>query len=128
MSYNLNNNNAEKWTLEVATAFMQEALELSYKSDSDFIGEIAQEQKTDKGTYTYLKNKFPKLQGYYNTIKANCETNCFRNGKKGDIVPSLAIMNLKSNYGWTDRVDTTTKDEKVEVSVINLGNGIKPNE
>lgn len=101
------NTNAEKWDIETSIDFMNKAVELSYTKTYDFIGEIAQEQRTNKGTYTYLKEKFPELKNLYDTIKSNCETNCFRNGKKGDIVPSLAIMNLKSNHGWTDRVDNT---------------------
>jgi hypothetical protein len=36
-------------------------------------------------------------------IISNCETNCFSNSKKGNIREATAIVNLKSNHGWTDR-------------------------
>ena len=117
---NENNKNAEKWDLETAVKFMEEALELSYDKEYDFIGEIAQEQKTNKCTYTYLSNKFEVLKGYSELIKSNCESNCFRNGKKGDIVPSLAIMNLKSNHGWTDRVDNTSKGNEIKSEKVTI--------
>ena len=112
------NNNAEKWTLEEATAFLDEAIVLSLDKEYDFIGEVAKAQKSYKEVYNYIVDKFPSLSNKLNQIKSNCESNCFYNGKKGDIVPSLAIMNLKSNHGWTDRIDQTTKGGKVEGATI----------
>jgi hypothetical protein len=103
------NTNAEKWTLDEASSFMELAVLRSEELEFDFIGEVAKELKQDKGVFDYIVEKFPELTRHKKRIKYNCEVNCFRNGKKGDIVPSLAIMNLKSNHGWTDRVDNTTK-------------------
>ena len=107
----------EDWTLEKATEFMKEAVELSSQRKYDFIGEVAKDQKSYHLVYKYLVDKFPELKPFLDTIKTNCETNCFFNGKSGNIVPSLAIMNLKSNHGWTDRVDTTTKGNEINGSI-----------
>ena len=106
-----NNKNAEKWDIETATALLTDALELSYQKKYDFIGEIAQKFRIDKGTFDYIIDKFPELKSIKTHILANCETNCFRNSKKGKINIAVGIVNLKSNHGWTDRLDTTTKDK-----------------
>lgn len=104
------NINAEKWTIEEAEKFFNTAVEISDNIDYDFIGEICKDLGQDKGIFDYLIEKFPntRFKTLKNRIKNNCEVNCFRNAKKGDIVPSLAIMNLKSNHGWTDRVENRT--------------------
>ena len=123
------NKNAEKWTIEEANDFMDKAVELSANKKYDFVGEVAKELGQYHQLFTYLKDKFPDLDYQYKMIFSNCETNCFLNGKKGDIIPSLAIMNLKSNHKWTDRVDNTTKDKELTTTnIVNLGTGVKPNE
>lgn len=124
------NINAEKWSLEDATSLFENCLETAKNKEldcNDFIGEVAQQNDTDLYQLDYLKEKYPELERVYQTIKRHCEANCFTNGKKGDIVPSLAIMNLKSNHGWTDRVDNTTKGKEVSTTtIINLGEGKEP--
>lgn len=112
----INNKNAEKWTEEEAIELFNKCLKTSMDKTSDcndFIGEIAQEHKTTLSTLDYLTTKFPHLECVYKDIKSNCEANCFRNGKNSKIIPSLAIMNLKSNHGWTDRSDTTTNGKEL---------------
>lgn len=101
------NTNAERWGFEEAEKFMLEAVELSKDKKYDFIGEIAREQGAYKEVYNYITEKHEELKPLLKTIKGNCESNCFYNGKKQNITPSLAIMNLKSNHGWTDRVENT---------------------
>lgn len=101
------NTNAEIWTEEEAKSFLEEAVSISESEDYDFIGEVAKAQGSYKSVYSYLVDKFPSLKTLLDTLKSNCEANCFCNGKKGNITPSLAIMNLKSNHGWTDRVENT---------------------
>lgn len=120
------NKNAEKWTLEIATKLFDDAIILSDDAERtyDFIGEIARELKQYKEVFTYLSEKFPELKEVHKRLLSNCEANCFYNGKKSNIVPSLAIMNLKSNHGWTDRADVTTQGESV--NHISLGSGINP--
>lgn len=102
----IGNTNAEKWSEESATELFNKALHISAdkaSNENDFIGEVAQTAGTNLSIMEYLRNKYPALLTVYDQIKRNCEANCFRNGKNGTIVPSLAIMNLKSNHGWTDR-------------------------
>ena len=122
------NKNAEKWSFADAEQFLLEALEMSKQNKYDFIGEVAKAMDSYIEVFDYLVGKFPELKYIKNHIKSNCETNCFSNGKKGDINTAMAIVNLKSNHGWTDRVDTTSKDEKVSTTIINLGDGTNPNE
>jgi len=112
----INNKNAEKWTFEEAEELFLKCLEISKdkeSEDNDFIGEVAQSAGTNLSILDYLKSKYTALKSIYEQVKSNCETNCFRNGKKGKINPSLAIMNLKSNHNWTDRIDNTTKDKEI---------------
>ena len=97
------NKNAETWTLKEAKALFDKALALSEKEEYDFIGEIAKDLKSYKEIFTYLSDKYPELQTIHNHIISNCEANCFHNSKKGKIREATAIVNLKSNHGWTDR-------------------------
>lgn len=113
MSAEEGNKYAEKWTLKEATELFDDALEMSEGEDYDFIGEIAKELKAYKELFTYISEKFPELKEKHKQIKSNCEATCFYNGKKNKIDKSMAIMNLKSNHGWTDRVDNTTKGDAV---------------
>ncbi len=108
----------EHWTLEESEKFLLEAIEISKDKGMDFIGEVARKQESYKEVYNYIVDKFPILKPLLRAIKSNCESNCFYNGKKGDIVPSMAIMNLKSNHGWTDRQDVTSKGDKVSPPTI----------
>lgn len=98
------NKNAEKWNLENAIKFFESALELSKNADYDFIGEVAYDLDQDKGVFDYLIEKFPELTVLKTRIKHNCEVNCFRNIKKENINVGAGMINLKSNHGWTDRV------------------------
>ena len=111
------NTNAEKWNLDNSGKFFLDALELSKSKDYDFIGEIARDLGQYIELFDYLTEKFPELKTLKNRILSNCAANCFSNGKKGNIIPSMAIMNLKSNHGWTDRVDNTTKDKELSTTI-----------
>ena len=104
------NKNAETWTYEEAERFMNHCLELSESDKYDFKGEVAKAAKSYHHVFNYLSSKFPQLKWIVNAIESNCETNCFYNGKKGNINAALAIMNLKSNHRWTDRLDNTSSD------------------
>ena len=97
------NKNAEKWTFEEAEKFLLQAVELSESENFDFIGEVAKKMKSYIEIFDYLIDKYPTLKQLKTQMKRNCEVNCFSNGKKGSIIASMAIMNLKSNHGWTDR-------------------------
>ena len=110
------NTNAEKWTEEEALDFMRRSLMAMEKEPFDFIGELAQEMGKYRKLYNYLADKFPECKVILNKIEQECEANCFRHGKKGEIVPSLAIMNLKSNHGWTDRVASQNDNTNVNLN------------
>lgn len=101
------NKNAEKWTLEQSIALFENAVKVAKSKKLDFIGEVAQELDTYRDIFTYLKDKFNECKPLYKRLEQECEANCFSHGKNGDIIPSLAIMNLKSNHKWTDRIDNT---------------------
>ena len=79
------------------------------------IGEIAIELKVYRELFTYLKNKYSKeLGGKHKLIISNLEANCFSHAKKGEINTAVGIINLKSNHGWTDRLDNTTQGDKIK--------------
>lgn len=116
------NSNAEKWTIEVASKFMEEAIKLSKKKEYDFIGEVAYDLDQDKGVFNYIVDKFPQLKRLKTRLKNNCEVNCFRNIKNEYINTAAGIMNLKSNHGWTDRVqqDHSTLGKSLNVPLLNI--------
>lgn len=131
------NKNAEKWSLEEAKIFFQKATDLSKDSDYDFIGEVAVDLEQDKGVFDYLMKKFPNngFEGMKKLILSRCEVNCFRNAKKGNIIPSLAIINLKSNHGWKDAMQHEGSAENpikhshdINVNILNTGLNISTSE
>ena len=101
------NKNAEVWSLKEAQELFDKALELSTQDDYDFIGEIARDLGTYRDVFTYLVSKFSELEDLYSRILSNLEANCFSHIKKGKIKEASGIMNLKSNFRWTDRQDHT---------------------
>ena len=112
------NNNAEKWTIEEATILFDKALEMSVEKEYDFIGEIARDLGTYREIFVFLVDKFPILKETQKRILSNLEANCFSHTKKGTINTAVGIVNLKSNYNWTDRVDTTTKDKEISINPV----------
>ena len=110
------NKNAEKWTEEEAKSFLEKAIQVTKDNGFDFIGETASKMDSYREIFVYLKDKSKECKRLYKRLLQECESNCFSHAKKGDIVPSLGIINLKSNHGWTDRVDQTTKGEEFKPS------------
>jgi len=124
------NDNAEIWSEEKANEFLNECYSLTRQKTTyvvyggarldgfefHYIGEVCAELEQYVDLPLYLKNKFTSSKKIYNKIKTKLESNCFSDSKKGIIKEASAIMNLKSNYGWTDRVDNTSKDEKINVA------------
>lgn len=111
MAAPLENTNSEKWDIETAESLFDEALKLSFEKDYDFIGEVARELKTYRDIFTYLSDKFPQLKPKYKSILSNLEANCFSHGKTNQINTAIAIVNLKSNHGWTDRNNVEVKGD-----------------
>lgn len=125
-----NNTNALKWTLEKSIKLMTDAFDMSTDRDNyvigsgqnaqiiegnkyHYIGEIAADLGEYPDLLKYLKEQYPEAREIYNRIKARLESNCFSDSKKGIIKEATAIMNLKSNYSWTDRIDNTTKGNEI---------------
>lgn len=102
------NKNAEQWTFEDAKDLFNSALELTKLDDYDFIGEIARDLGTYRAIFDYLSDKFPELQETHKRILSNLEANCFLHTKKETINVATGIVNLKSNYKWTDRQQVDT--------------------
>lgn len=126
---NIGNKNAEKWTLKEAEKLFSKVLDKAKEKTNysvggskvkgylcHFIGEATDEADTTTDVLKYLAGKYD-IKHLYTAIKKKCERNCFTDAKKGIIVPSMAIINLKSNHQWTDRVDTTSKNEKIEKNI-----------
>ena len=132
-----NNTNALKYTLDAATDIFNKAIELA-KTKTDyivsgkkvkgyeyhFLGEIATSDELDTYTdiFKYLKEAYPELLDLYNKLKNKLESNCFSDSKKGIIKEATAIMNLKSNYNWTDR--TQVEQTNVDKTPIFTQNGL----
>lgn len=106
------NKNAEVWDIGKSSELFYDALRLSKEETYDFIGEIAKELNTYRDIFTYLSDKYIELKPIYRHILSNLEANCFSHMKKGTIKEATGIVNLKSNYGWTDRqqVDLHVKE------------------
>jgi len=136
------NKNAEKWTFKKAIRLYNDAIELSNQKETfkingknvegysfDFIGEIARELGTYHKLITiHLPERFPQLNRKKNELLSNLESNCYSNGKKGIIKEASALMNLKSNWAWTDRqqLDHTSKGDKINIPPITwVDNGDK---
>lgn len=129
------NKNAEKWNLKDSIKLFDKAIELTNKQELfyvkqgaesvkikgysfDFIGEIARELNTFHHIFGHLLDRFPnELEDLNNTLRNNIEQNCYYNTKKGIIREATGIVNLKSNWKWTDRLDNTSKDEKMGGSI-----------
>lgn len=114
------NKNAEQWDLNDSVELFNKAIELSLSDDYDFIGEIARELNVYRDLFTYLSKKYTELDSLHKTILSNLEANCFSHAKKGTIKEATAIVNLKSNYKWTDRADVTSGNEKIQTGFPTL--------
>jgi len=125
------NRNAEKWTFKKAIQLFHNAIELTNEKENtnangvigyqyDFIGEIAGELGTFKQIFEHLNRRFPTLKRLNNQLHTNIERNCYYNGKKGTIKEASAIMNLKSNHKWTDRIEQNQNIDDRRNSVNDL--------
>lgn len=127
------NKNAEKWTEDKSIEVFNNAIELAKTKyeynvagrkvkgfEYHFIGEIATQFDLYPDLFKYLAKKFESVKELQNVLLARLESNCFSDSKKGIIKEATAIMNLKSNYRWTDRVDNTSKDEKINSEPIQI--------
>lgn len=120
----IGNLNAEKYDEDEAIKIFGLAIQIAKESKLDFIGEVANEQGIYLDIYDDLIQRFPHLKILHKKLKRTCEANCFTNAKKGKIHAGVAIMNLKSNHQWTDRVENKT-DITSGGMVVNFGDLIE---
>ena len=119
------NKNALQWTLDKSVNTFKQAIELSKMKENytvngktvkgykyHFIGEIASELDLYRDLFLYLSKTHKECAEMSKILLNTLESNCFSDSKKGIIKEATAIMNLKSNYKWTDRLDNTTKGEQ----------------
>jgi len=112
----IGNKNAEKWTFEKARKLFEDAIALTEETDEyvlsgnkisgykfDFIGEVAVELDVYHELFGHLVGRFPELDEMRDRMNSRIERNCYSNTKKGIIKEATGIVNLKSNWGWTDR-------------------------
>lgn len=115
----MDNKIAEKWTLEKSIELFDDAIELTKGNEYDFIGEVAKHQGVYIDLYDHLIRRFPELREKKVELKRNCEASCYSNGKKNKINTAMAIVNLKSNHGWTDRNHEVVEQTTITVSPRN---------
>ena len=137
MSAPIENTNALKYTLEDAQSVFNKAIELAKRKteyivsgkkikgfEYHFIGEIATSDELDTYTdvFLYLKKAYKDCEELYDKLKNRLEANCFSDSKKRIIKEATAIMNLKSNYNWTDRsqTDVTTNGKDLQSPIIGM--------
>ena len=127
MAAPIGNNNAEKYSKTQAVKLFNDSIKLSLKTVEngkaqleykyDFIGEVARDLNTYHHIYAHLVNRFPELNSMFTELKANLESNCYFNTKKGNIREATGIVNLKSNHKWTDRNDHTSSDKSMQPQI-----------
>lgn len=120
MGYNENNKFAEKWTRDVALAFLNESINILKEDDSMiYIGQLAMAQDTYIELYGYLFDKFPDND--FQTIKKEfytiLQTRLFIKGANNDINATMAIFGLKVNHKWPDKVEQEI-NQKIDLSHI----------
>lgn len=119
MTFKKGNKDAEKWTIEAASDLFDRAFELVSTGEYDFIGELTTDLNETKDIFIYLSDKYKELKPKWDKLRTHIEASCFRNAKKNKINSALAIINLKSNYGWTDRqrIDSTVEHSGLTIKV-----------
>lgn len=110
----LNNKNAEQWTEDESLILFNRSIALSNQDEYDFIGEIARDLGVYRELFSYLAKKFKSCKYLYDIVLSNLEANCFSHSKNGKIKEATAIVNLKSNYKWTDRNDHTSDGKELK--------------
>lgn len=118
----IGNKNAEIWSEEKSNELFDKAIAIANEYDDstdtyrfDFIGEVARELGLYKEVFTNLKKRFPSLEDKHRAMVSTLEANCYYNTKRNKINTAVGIINLKSNHGWTDRADVTSKGETVNI-------------
>ena len=125
----LGNLNAELYSEEQSLDLFGQMIVMSQDNNYTFIKQLTRQFGISYDVMINLTKRFPSLQEAYKLIKDNLETNCYTASNEDKLKIQLAMLNLKSNYGWTDRVsqntDITTGGEKLQlnnlITFINSG-------
>ena len=110
------NLNAEKWTEEESSKFVESVLEYVIENKSCvFIGEALGELGYYRDLWSYIARKFD-----FRTIKrveTILENRLVTEGIKGNTNATMTIFTLKNNYGWKDKTETdiTTGGESFNI-------------
>lgn len=104
----LGNLNAELYSIDEASDLFSQMLALSKDTKYTFIKQITTQYGVSYSVVKSLTERFPTLKNVYEIIKENLETNCYVAVNQDKLKIQIALLNLKSNYGWTDRSTTTT--------------------
>lgn len=142
------NKNAEKWSLRKSVQLFKDAIKLTDEKETfhllkndkpievtgykfDFIGEVARELGTFHQIFDHLVKRFPTLQRLKHQLNNNIEQNCYFNTKKGIIREATGIVNLKSNWKWTDRTNNESNvnlNTPININVIGNDDDFPDNE
>lgn len=99
-------------------------LELSKEGAS--IVELAVALDICKDTFYALSEREPIFFAAVKKCKEHCEVWWLKQGRTNlqtkDFSYAGWYMNMKNRFGWTDRVDTTTKGDKLEPTKITFSN------
>jgi hypothetical protein len=132
LSGTLNNKNAEWLTREEALSIIDRALAV-INDECYFLSDVADKADTYKDQFYYIAKKFKGDKVVLRSIKKitnRCEAIVANKTAKGDINVALGIFILKSYHGLieTSKMQYEGGDKDKPISIINLGNGLKPNE
>jgi len=132
MAGKLGNKNAEWLTEEEALSILDRAFGV-VSNDCYFLSDVADKCDTYREQFNYIANKFKDDKIVFNAIKRltnKCESIVVDKTAKGDINVALGIFVLKSYHGLieTSKMQHEGGDTDKPVTIINLGNGVKPNE
>lgn len=110
----------EKWTLEVATEYINRVLKYVEETDDCFtLGEAAVKCGEYEEVVFYLEDKFPNE---FNSIKKAREiikARCLKQGMLFKTQPTMTIFNLVNNFGMvnTNQKNNNTNENKTTLDV-----------
>ncbi|WP_313097593.1 hypothetical protein [Empedobacter sp.] len=104
----LGNLNAELYTEDESLDLFCQMIVMSQDNSYTFIKQLTRQFGISYDVMINLIKRFPSLQEAYKLIKDNLETNCYTASNEDKLKIQLAMLNLKSNYGWTERVAQNT--------------------
>jgi len=109
----------EKYTLEYCTIEINQIL-ATLQADKKYeyltIQDLVRDKEYTRDCLSEWSKKFAENEDFSRTIKKiyeELENRLFKIGVSGKANAAMAIFGLKNNYGWTDKLDMTSKGEKI---------------